>query len=172
MSRQNKTEQAAARQDSEQYLTFNLGGEMYAIPLLGVKEIIEYGGVTPVPIMPGFIRGVINLRGRVVPVVDLSSRFGGKPVDVTRRTCIVIVEIGEAGAEQDMGIVVDSVSAVLDIPAEDIEPPPAFGAKIRVDFIQGMWKASGRFVIVLNIAQVLSVDEITNLAALAQESPA
>lgn len=170
MSRQTKAELSEARTHSEQYLTFNLSGEMYAIPLLGVKEIIEYGGVTPIPIMPTFIRGVINLRGRVVPVVDLASRFGGQPAELTRRTCIVIVEIGEPGEEQDMGVVVDSVSAVLDISGDDIEPPPAFGAKIRVDFIQGMWKASGRFVIVLNIGQVLSVGEITQLAELAQET--
>lgn len=172
MSKQTKAEVAATHENSEQYLTFNLSGEMYAIPLLGVKEIIEYGGVTPIPIMPPFIRGVINLRGRVVPVVDLASRFGGQPAEVTRRTCIVIVEIGEPGESQDMGVVVDSVSAVIDIADTDIEPPPAFGAKIRVDFIQGMWKASGRFVIVLNIGQVLSVEEITQLAGLAQESAA
>lgn len=168
MSKQ--TEQTSL--DNEQYLTFTLGGEMYAIPLLGVKEIIEYGGVTPIPTMPAFIRGVINLRGRVVPVVDLASRFGGQPVDLTRRTCIVIVEVGSEGETQDMGVVVDSVSAVIDIPGADIEPPPAFGARIRVDFINGMWKAEGRFVIILNIARVLSVDEITQLAGLTQEQTA
>lgn len=168
MSKQ--TEQSGL--DNEQYLTFTLSGEMYAIPLLGVKEIIEYGGVTPIPTMPGFIRGVINLRGRVVPVVDLASRFGGQPVELTRRTCIVIVEVGNEGETQDMGVVVDSVSAVIDIPGADIEPPPAFGARIRVDFINGMWKAEGRFVIILNIARVLSVDEITQLAGLTQEQTA
>jgi purine-binding chemotaxis protein CheW len=168
MSKQ--TEQASL--ENEQYLTFTLSNEMYAIPLLGVKEIIEYGGVTPIPTMPGFIRGVINLRGRVVPVVDLASRFGGQPVELTRRTCIVIVEVGSENETQDMGVVVDSVSAVIDIPGADIEPPPAFGAKIRVDFINGMWKAQGRFVVILNIGKVLSVDEITQLAGLAQNADA
>lgn len=165
-------EQVDTASDNHQYLTFVLGGEMYAIPLLGVKEIIEYGGVTAIPTMPAFIRGVINLRGRVVPVVDLASRFGGQTTEITRRTCIIIVEVGNEGETQDMGVVVDSVSAVIDIPGMDIEPPPAFGAKIRVDFIQGMWKAEGRFVIVLDIAKVLSVDEITQLAGLSQNEVA
>lgn len=162
-------------QDNGQYLTFNLADEVYAIPLMGVKEILEYGGVTTIPTMPAFIRGVVNLRGRVVPVVDLSSRFGGKPVELSRRTCIVIVEIENESADgqtrQDMGVVVDSVRAVVDIPAGDIEPAPAFGARIRTDFIQGMWKTEGRFVIVLNIGRVLSVDEITLLASTTQEVP-
>lgn len=146
-----------------QYLTFALGGEMFAVGILNVKEIIEYGHLTEIPMMPAFIRGVINLRGSVVPVIDLSARFGGKSTEVSRRTCIVIVEVSEDDALHDIGIMVDAVSEVLDIPDSEIEPPPSFGAKIRADFIFGMGKVAGKFVILLNINKVLSVEEIAQL---------
>lgn len=152
-----------------QYLTFTLGGEMFAVGILCVKEIIEYGSLTEIPMMPAFIRGVINLRGAVVPVIDLAARFGGRPTEVGKRTCIVIVELSDAAsddaARHDIGIIVDAVSEVLDIPAGEIEPPPTFGARIRADFILGMGKVAGKFVIILNIDRVLSVDEIALLAA-------
>ena len=143
-----------------QYLTFQLAGEMFAVGILNVKEIIEYGHLTEIPMMPAFIRGVINLRGSVVPVIDLSARFGGKSTEVSRRTCIVIVEVTDEEMRHDIGIMVDAVSEVLDIPASEIEPPPSFGAKIRADFIFGMGKVAGKFVIILNINKVLSVEEI------------
>ena len=146
-----------------QYLTFALGGEMFAVGILNVKEIIEYGNLTEIPMMPAFIRGVINLRGSVVPVIDLSARFGGKSAELGRRTCIVIVEVSDADTQHDIGIMVDAVSEVLDIPNGEIEPPPSFGAKIRADFIFGMGKVSSKFVIILNINKVLSVDEIAQL---------
>ena len=151
----------------QQYLTFLLGGEMFALAILNVKEIIEYGNLTEIPMMPAYIRGVINLRGAVVPVVDLAARFGGLQTTITRRTCIVIVEMkgGENGDErQDIGIMVDSVSEVLEIPKSEIEAPPSFGAKIRVDFIHGMGKVSGKFVIILNIDRVLSVEELAQIS--------
>ena len=157
-----------------QYLTFTLGGEMFAVGILNVKEIIEYGNLTEIPMMPTFIRGVINLRGSVVPVIDLSARFGGKTTEVSRRTCIVIVEVSDGEMRHDIGIMVDAVSEVLDIPAGEIEPPPSFGAKIRADFIFGMGKVSGKFVIILNIDKVLSVEEIamlTGTAAGADQPP-
>ena len=157
-----------------QYLTFSLGGEMFAVGILNVKEIIEYGHLTEIPMMPIFIRGVINLRGSVVPVIDLSARFGGKTTEVSRRTCIVIVEVSDGEMRHDIGIMVDAVSEVLDIPAGEIEPPPSFGAKIRADFIFGMGKVSGKFVIILNIDKVLSVEEIamlTGTAAGADQPP-
>ncbi|QWT44990.1 chemotaxis protein CheW [Azospira inquinata] len=156
-------------EDGAQYLTFTLGGEMFALGILNVKEIIEFGSITEIPMMPGFIRGVINLRGAVVPVIDLSSRFGGHPTPISRRTCIVIVELQEDDQRQDIGVVVDAVSEVLEIPHSEIEPPPPFGAKIRADFIYGMGKINGRFVIILNIAKVLSIDEIALLGQLAGE---
>jgi purine-binding chemotaxis protein CheW len=150
--------------EPRQYLTFTLGGEMYAVETLSVKEIIEYGQVTCVPMMPPSIRGVINLRGAVVPVIDLKARFGSGPTEATRRTCIVIIELGESEAHQVLGIVVDTVSEVLEIPATDIEPPPSFGARIRADFIRGMGKVNGGFVILLNVAAVLSTDELSQLS--------
>ncbi|EXJ13844.1 chemotaxis protein CheW [Imhoffiella purpurea] len=159
-------------QEKAQYLIFNLRGEPFAIPLLGVKEIIEYGSVTHIPNMPVFIRGVINLRGRVVPVIDLAARFGEPPTTVGERTCVVIVELQDEAGINDMGIVVDGVNAVSDIPASEIEPPPRFGAKIRVDFIQGMWKSQDRFVIVLDQARVLSIQEINQLAEMMEDGPA
>jgi purine-binding chemotaxis protein CheW len=155
-----------------QYLTFQLGGEMFAVGILNIKEIIEYGTVTEIPMVPPFIRGVINLRGAVVPVIDLASRFGGKRSEISRRTCIVIIELSENDERQDVGVVVDAVSEVLEIPATEIEPPPSFGARIRADFIDGMGKVAGKFVILLNIARVLSTDEIVLLAGIAAESGA
>jgi purine-binding chemotaxis protein CheW len=154
--------------EEKQYLTFVLGGEMFAIGILAIKEIIEYGGVTEVPMMPACIRGVINLRGAVVPVMDLAARFGKSASAVTKRTCIVIVEVEAGEQRQDMGVVVDAVNAVLEIPAAEIEPAPAFGARIRTDFIEGMGKVGGKFVILLNVNQVLSVEEIGALAQVAE----
>jgi purine-binding chemotaxis protein CheW len=160
---------AAAAGEEQQYLTFLLSGEMFAIAILNIKEIIEYGSLTEVPMMPGFIRGVINLRGSVVPVVDLSARFGRSRTEISRRTCIVIIEV-ENGDEskQDIGVMVDSVSEVLEIPRSEIEPPPAFGAKIRVDFMHGMGKVAGKFVIILNANKVLSVEELSMLGGAAE----
>lgn len=151
-------------EDESQFLTFSLGKEMFAIGILNIKEILEYGQITTVPMMPQFIRGVINLRGAVVPVVDLSARFVGKQSEVTKRTCIVILDIETEDGRQDIGIVVDAVSAVLEIPATEIEAAPAFGAKIRTDFIAGMGKINGKFVIILNVDTVLSVDELAMLS--------
>ncbi len=162
--------QAVAEQ--QQYLTFVLGGEMFAIGILCVKEIIEYGHLTVVPMMPECIRGVINLRGAVVPVVDLGCRFGRRSTDLTRRTCIIIVEV-ECGEErQDIGVIVDAVSEVLEIRQDQIEPAPAFGARIRTDFIHGMGKVDGKFVILLNANAVLSLDDLALLGQMAGQAPA
>ncbi len=147
-----------------QHLTFSLRGEMFAVGILNVREIIEYGNITTIPMMPDFIRGVINLRGAVVPVIDLSARFGNGVTEVGRRTCIVIIEIAADDFTHEVGIVVDAVSEVMEIPAGDIEPPPSFGAKIRADFIAGMARGQGKFVIILAIDRVLSVDDIATLA--------
>jgi purine-binding chemotaxis protein CheW len=151
---------APARQDPTQYLTFMLALEVFAIGILAIKEIIEYRGLTEVPMMPACVRGVINLRGAVVPVMDPLARFGRPPSPITKRTCIVIVEIAAGDERQVIGVVVDAVNEVLDIEATDIEPPPSFGAKIRSDFIQGMGKVRGKFVILLDVDHVLALDEI------------
>lgn len=162
----------SATAEPGQYLTFQLGGEMFAIGILGIKEIIEYGAPTTVPMMPPSVRGVINLRGAVVPVMDLQARFGKPSTEVGKRTCIVIVEINTGEQRQVAGVVVDAVNEVLDIAATDLEPPPAFGARIRADFIQGMGKVKGRFVILLNLDRALSTEELETLTQAPQEQQA
>ena len=149
-----------AVEDQSQYLTFMLDKEMFAIGILAIKEIIEYHNLTAVPMMPDWVRGVINLRGAVVPVLDLSARFGKRSCPITKRTCIVIAEVGAAGERQVVGVIVDAVNQVLSIAAHEIEPPPAFGTKIRTDFIQGLGKVGERFVILLDVDHVLSIDDL------------
>ena len=151
-------------EEQQQYLTFMLSGETYAISILRIKEIIQYGQLTEVPRMPAFIRGVINLRGAVVPVIDLSARFGKSSTAIGRRNCIIIIEVAMGEETQSVGVMVDAVNAVLEIPASEIEPTPTFGTHIRADFIAGMGKINGKFVIILNIQYVLSMDDMAALA--------
>jgi len=161
--------------EQQQYLTFMLGDEMFAIGILSIREIIEYGFVTDVPMTPPFIRGVLNLRGAVVPVVDLAARFGRPVRENSKRTCIVIVDIEDDEGSQQMGVVVDAVSEVLEIAQADIEPPPEFGARIRNDFIKNMGKINGKFVVILDLNRVLSVEEVAivaNVAYAAAGAPA
>ena len=165
-----KAAQAVAEQ--KQYLTFMVGGEMFAIGILCIREIIWYGGLTEVPMMPACIRGVINVRGAVVPVMDLSSRFGRPATAITKNTCIIIIEVETPteGELQSIGMAVDAVQAVLEIASSQIEPPPSFGAKIRTDFIEGIGKVSEKFVILLNVNKVLSTEEIGQMGQLASSS--
>ncbi len=155
----------ASNLGEQQYLTFMLTGESYAINIQRIKEIIQYGQLTEVPRMPEFIRGVINLRGAVVPVIDLSARFGKTSTAIGRRNCIIIVEVEMDEETHSVGVMVDAVNAVLEIPASEIEPAPAFGANIRTDFIAGMGKIDGKFVIILNIQFVLSMDDMAALVS-------
>jgi purine-binding chemotaxis protein CheW len=159
---------ALAAVPSAQYLTFMLGAEVFAINILNIKEIIEYGQLTEVPRMPEFIRGVINLRGAVVPVIDLSARFGKSASEITRKTCVVIIEVPFDDEQHTVGVMVDAVNAVLDIEASEIEPAPTFGANIRNEFIQGMGKVENKFVIILDVNYVLSMGEMATLAAVSQ----
>ena len=159
-------EQATAR--SRQYLTFVVAEESFATAIASIKEIIEYRKPTDMPMMPSYVRGVINLRGRVVPVIDLSVRFGRSQIEVGRRACIVILEIQQEGEEHGIGVVVDAVSAVLEIADADIEPPPSFGANLRAEFITGMGKIGEKFVIILDIGKVLSVEELAMLGGAEQ----
>jgi purine-binding chemotaxis protein CheW len=165
---------SAAPADPAQFLTFMLGGETFAIGILGIKEIIEYRGLTEVPMMPACVRGVINLRGAVVPVLDPLARFGKPSSPVGKRTCIVIVETGDAQARQVVGLVVDAVNEVLDIAPADIEPPPSFGTRIRSDFIHGMGKVRGKFVILLDVKRLLAIEDLAVVAeaAAAEALPA
>jgi purine-binding chemotaxis protein CheW len=162
---------SAATVDQTQFLTFYLAGEEYGIGILRVKEILEYDAVTPVPQTPPAIRGVINLRGSVVPVVDLAAKFGLPPCPIAKRTCIVIVEVSLDGRETVMGLLVDAVSQVMDLTAADIEPPPAFGTAVKVAYLAGMGKVGKKFVLLLDVDKVLAAPELLAADALGATPP-
>jgi len=142
------------------YLTFGLAGEEYGLEILKVREIIGMMDITAVPRTPEFVRGVINLRGKVIPVVDLRLKFGMPPAEATDQTCIIVVDVGRV----EMGIMVDKVSEVLDIVSEDIEPPPSFGVSVDTEFILGMGKANNRVTILLDISRVLTGEDVGAIA--------
>lgn len=146
-----------------QYLTFALGDEVFAMDIRTVREIIQYGALTTVPLMPDFVRGVINLRGAVVPVIDLHARFGRPVAQIGKKTCIVIFDAMRSGERVELGLLVDAVSEVIDIAAENIEPPPDFGGSVRRDFIRGMGKVASRFVIILEPDRAFDVGEMARL---------
>jgi purine-binding chemotaxis protein CheW len=160
---ENSTGAKAMIEREGKYLTFTMADEEYGIGILKIKEIIGMMPVTTVPRTPGFVKGVINLRGKVIPVVDLRLRFGMESIDYTERTCIIVVEIAVASGTVMIGIVVDSVSEVLNIKGEDIEETPTFGAKLNTDYIHGMAKMEGGVKILLDIDQVLSTEEVSVL---------
>jgi purine-binding chemotaxis protein CheW len=149
----------------DQYLAFTLGDETFAMDIRSIREVIQFGSVTDVPLMPPFIRGVINLRGSVVPVIDLFIRFGRLETKVASRTCIVILELTQGESTPEMGVMVDNVSEVLSIAASEVEPAPAFGSDIRAEFIAGVAKVGDRFVILLDVNHVLSVEEMSALVS-------
>lgn len=159
---QGPTEVGATVQELK-LLSLILGGEIYAFNIMGIKEIIEYGNVTRVPMVPPYIRGVINLRGSVVPVIDLAARLEKSSAEVTKRTCILIFEISAEDEKLDIGVAVDSVNNVMSTMIDEVEPAPSFGAGVRSLFIDGMVKIGGRFVIVLNLERVLSIEELSRL---------
>ncbi len=142
------------------YLTFSLAGEEYGIGILKIREIIGMMPITSVPQAPDFVKGVINLRGKVIPVIDLRLRFGMPAMDYTERTCIIVVQIDLSGAPLNIGIVVDSVSEVLNIGGGDIENAPTFGTQLNTDYILGMAKIEGGVKILLDINKVLTANEI------------
>lgn len=155
--------------ESVQHLSFRVRDARYALPIDLVREIIEYGQVTTVPMMPVFIHGVINLRGNVVPVMDLAARFGQDLSVPNKRTCIVIIELDLDEQHQRIGLVVDAVDAVLDIESDQVEQAPPFGAGIRTDFIAGMARDDRGFTIILDVRRVLSLEDIRQLS-LAQQA--
>jgi purine-binding chemotaxis protein CheW len=157
---------AAAGPRTRQYLTFQVTGELFAMEISSIKEIVEFRDPTEVPLMPDFLRGVINLRGRVVPVIDLAARFGRPRTTTSRRSCIVILEVRHQLGQHDIGVVVDAVQAVLEIPDADVEPAPSFGTNLRADFISGMGKVGERLAIVLEVSKVLSLDELSSLGGI------
>ena len=146
-------------QGESKYLSFALANEEYGLEILKVREIIGYVEVTSVPQMPSYVKGVINLRGQVVPVVDLRARFGMQSMDITAETCIIVVETATGGqgshGTSNTGIIVDRVREVLAIPEQDIEPPPQFGAAVDTAFILGLGKTGERVTILLDIDRIL-----------------
>ena len=155
-----------------QFLTFLLGEALYAVDIRGVREIIQLGPMTAMPLMPHFVRGVINLRGAVVPVIDLHARFGQPPARAGRKSCIVLVELQRDGDRLTLGLLVDAVSAVVDLPAAALEPPPDFGAPVRRSFIQAMGRVGQRFAVVLAPDAAFDIDEMARMceAAVAESA--
>ncbi|HET7824573.1 MAG TPA: chemotaxis protein CheW [Anaeromyxobacter sp.] len=158
---------AADAVERQQYLAFTLAGGEYAVGILKVKEILQYEELTRVPSTPRSIRGVLNLRGSVIPVVDLAVKFGLPEPAVTKRTCVLVVETAFGGIPTVMGVVADAVSEVIELGPDDIEAPPAFGTRVRVDHLVGMGKVGKKFVLLLDIDKVLSADEHDLAAAAA-----
>ena len=145
------------------YLTFVLNHEEYGLEILKVREIIGYMQITAVPQTPGYVKGVINLRGQVIPVIDLRTKFGINAAEVTEETCIIVVEIDQAGRTFQTGIVVDQVKEVLNIAGKDIEDTPQFGSGVNTDFILGMGKINGAVKILLDIDKVLGGEQFASL---------
>lgn len=155
---------------ASQYLTFFVAGEEYGLGILEVTELVEYRPVTRVPSSPAWVKGVANVRGRVVPVVDLGCRFGFGETALSRWTCIVLVESGVDGALGTLGLLADRVSQVVELKAEDIQPPPAFGTRARRDYLRGVGRSGDHFVLLLDVKRVVEgEEELTALdATLAQ----
>ena len=147
-----------------QYLTFSLGDEVFAMDIRMVREIIQFGTVTVVPLMPLFVRGVINLRGAVVPVIDLKARFQRDRTSVGKKTCVIIFDSSYEGEKVQLGLMVDAVSEVIDISSAQIEPPPHFGSTIQRDFISGMGRVDGAFVVIIEPDRALNIDDMALIA--------
>ena len=147
-----------------QYLTYTLDEEVFAMDIHSVREIIQYVSMTTVPMMPVFLRGVINLRGQVVPVIDLQSRLGRSVAHVRKKTCIIIFDAWSDGEKVVIGLMVDAVNEVIDILDADIELPPQFGTSIRKDFIRGIGKVGAQFIVILEPEKALSIEDMAMLA--------
>ena len=152
------------------FLTFLMANEKYGLEILKVREIMGMMAVTSIPTTPAFIRGVINLRGKVIPVVDLRLKFGIEAKEDTQRTCIIVVHLTHTAQEMTMGIIVDEVSDVLDIDRDQIEPPPSFGVNVRTDFILGMGKVDQKVMTMLDIDRVLTEQEVALVETSAEKT--
>jgi len=160
MSTENGATALAHSAATQQYLTFTLGDEVFAMDIRTVREIIQHASMTVVPLMPDFVRGVINLRGAVVPVIDLQSRFGRDNSSVGKKTCIVIFDASSQGEKQELGLMVDAVSEVIDIADAQIEMTPSFGTTIAREFIRGMGKVESDFIPIIDTDKALSMDDM------------
>jgi len=165
-------EETFAAQRQGKYLVFQLAREEFGVQVLKVREIMGLQEITAVPQTPGFVKGVINLRGKVIPVVDLRRKFGLEDVEYTQRTCIIVVRVSQANGPMLMGAVVDGVSEVLNIQEAEIEDTPDFGAEMTLPYIMGMAKIKGKVKILLDIDRVLTSQEVTSLAMLPDMQPA
>ena len=153
------------------YLTFALGAEEYGLEILKVREIFGYMDITAVPQTPGYVKGVINLRGQVIPVIDLRTKFGMDTAEITEETCIIVVEITQGSRQFQTGIVVDHVSEVLDIDGNDIEESPQFGSSVNTDFILGMGKIGDTVKILLDIDKVLGGEDFDSFTKSTDKTP-
>lgn len=163
----NKASNVGASGPARKLLSFCLGNEEYGLDILAVREIIGLIDITPLPRTPTYVKGVINLRGKIIPVIELRTRFGLSTVEYTEKTCIIVVEVpadGESDSRQ-MGIVVDSVREVLDIPTGAIEPPPAFGCRVPMDYLTGIGKVKDKVVVMLDASKVLNSTEKNSVTA-------
>lgn len=160
-----QSNRAAAQEviPTRQFLTFRIGAELFGMDLTQTREILEFNGVTEVPLMPKFLRGVINLRGEVVPVIDLAVRLGRNPVQVQRRTCIIVVELHADDQFYVLGLLADAVSEVVEIADSEIDEAPAFGSNIRAEFIKGIAKRDNQFVVLLDANNALSMRDLAHL---------
>lgn len=156
-------EKAFNKQHTKKYLTFILNDKTFAISILRIKEILEYGEITVIPKMPDFVSGAINLRGKVVPVIDLRQCLEQQNSEINKRSCIVIIEVMYNNTSVNVGIIVDAVSKVMDFEAADIESAPSLGNSVNTDFIEGMGKLNGQFVVMLNMDKIMSTEELGTL---------
>jgi purine-binding chemotaxis protein CheW len=160
----------AAGSDKFHCVTFILGGDLFGIEIRFIREIIEFEGITRVPMMPSFVRGIINLRGAVVPVIDLSVRFGREPTEVGLSTCVAILSLpGDDGRYSEVGVLLDAVCEVLEIPNKAIDPTPSFGANIQGDFIQGIATINTKFAILLDVHRAMSVADLSAMAEMVNQ---
>lgn len=143
-----------------QFLSFSVAGSDYGLPILKVREILSYEGSTPVPGTPSSIRGVVNVRGAVVPVVDLAVKFGRAATESTKRTCVLVVDAQSGGESLTLGLLAAAVNEVVELGKDDVEPPPSFGTGVRVDYLLGLGKTAGGFVLLLDLDRVLSASEV------------
>ncbi|MRS11958.1 MAG: purine-binding chemotaxis protein CheW [Actinobacteria bacterium] len=164
------TEKGATLAKTNKHLTFRLGNEEYGLDILKVQEIIGIMPITRIPRTPQFVRGVINLRGKVIPVVDLRAKFGMGAAEDTERTCVVVVQVTGKTGSTVMGTVVDEVSEVIDIAEDQIEATPEFGAEVDTDFVLGIGKINDRVVMVLDIDRVLTANEISAIKRVATQA--
>lgn len=160
----------AAITETRQYLTFKLAEEIFAVDVAKVREILEFTTITKVPQTPDFMRGVINLRGSVVPVMDMRLKFGMPVTEKTVNTCIIVVEVNHEGETIIIGALADSVQEVFELEPEQIEPAPRIGTKLNTDFILGMGKRDGQFIMILDIDRTFTSDEIATAGVVAGEA--